>query len=78
MSESSLITIYGDSGSEGECGYCKKRGFPNVHYSITGKMLTVSDYEELVNKGFRRSGGYCYRYYPWLNCCPNYAYVIFV
>eukprot|EP00770_Monocercomonoides_exilis_P000361 MONOS_359.1-p1 / transcript=MONOS_359.1 / gene=MONOS_359 / organism=Monocercomonoides_exilis_PA203 / gene_product=Ate1 / transcript_product=Ate1 / location=Mono_scaffold00006:32476-35472(+) / protein_length=850 / sequence_SO=supercontig / SO=protein_coding / is_pseudo=false len=35
--------------------------------------MKPSQYEHLVNHGFRRSGSYCYRYYPWFNCCPQYS-----
>ncbi|KAL6259837.1 hypothetical protein P5V15_009747 [Pogonomyrmex californicus] len=56
------------------CGYCKST---NTNFShgecIWAHMLTVQDYQSLIDRGWRRSGCYCYK--PTMNqtCCPQYT-----
>ncbi|XP_077259958.1 arginyltransferase 1 [Temnothorax americanus] len=54
------------------CGYCKN---PNANFShgMWAHSLTVQDYQNLIDRGWRRSGCYCYK--PTMNqtCCPQYT-----
>lgn len=35
--------------------------------------LTVQDYQDLIDRGWRRSGCYCYKPTLHLTCCPMYT-----
>lgn len=35
--------------------------------------LTVQDYQELIDRGWRRSGKYCYKPIMDITCCPMYT-----
>ena len=35
--------------------------------------MTVQDYQDLIDKGWRRSGTWIYRPYNELACCPSYT-----
>jgi arginine-tRNA-protein transferase len=54
------------------CGYCKNEQ-GNVSHGMWAKTLTVEDYQNLIDRGWRRSGNYCYK--PLMNeiCCPMYT-----
>ena len=61
------------SGNEGSsCGYCKGKGSSFSH-GMWAHTMTVEDYQDLIDRGWRRSGRYCYK--PTLNktCCPQYT-----
>ncbi|XP_045775221.1 arginyl-tRNA--protein transferase 1 isoform X1 [Maniola jurtina] len=55
-----------------KCGYCKK---PNSNYShgMWAHMMTVHDYQDLIDRGWRRSGQYCYKPILDVVCCPMYT-----
>lgn len=54
------------------CGYCKS---PDTNYShgIWAHALSVSDYQDLIDRGWRRSGKYCYKPTMDVTCCPMYT-----
>ena len=54
------------------CGYCKSED-SFVTNGMWGHRLAGQDYQDLVNRGWRRSGKYLYK--PIMNrtCCPPYA-----
>ncbi|XP_073729631.1 arginyl-tRNA--protein transferase 1 isoform X5 [Misgurnus anguillicaudatus] len=67
----SIVEYFG--GDDGyRCGYCKneKGSFSNGMWSHT---MTVQDYQDLIDRGWRRSGKYVYK--PIMNktCCPQYT-----
>jgi len=68
----SIVEYFYDSGeNEGhKCGYCKKES------SFTKGMwvhtLNTEDYDALLNRGWRRSGKYCYKPTMEKTCCPQY------
>ncbi|CAH2043609.1 unnamed protein product, partial [Iphiclides podalirius] len=72
MKKSLSIVEYYAEHERYKCGYCKK---PDKSYShgMWAHSLTVSDYQDLIDRGWRRSGKYCYK--PTLNvtCCPSYT-----
>ncbi|KAM9345402.1 arginyl-tRNA--protein transferase 1 [Symphorus nematophorus] len=60
----------GDDGYR--CGYCKnERG--NFSHGMWSHTMTVQDYQDLIDRGWRRSGKYVYK--PIMNktCCPQYT-----
>ncbi|CAL1578324.1 unnamed protein product [Knipowitschia caucasica] len=74
MAENKSYTIVeyfgGDSGYQ--CGYCKN-SVGNFSYGMWSHTMTVQDYQDLIDRGWRRSGKYVYK--PILNktCCPQYT-----
>uniref|UniRef100_A0A7N8Y6D1 Arginyl-tRNA--protein transferase 1 n=1 Tax=Mastacembelus armatus TaxID=205130 RepID=A0A7N8Y6D1_9TELE len=71
-SKSYTIVEYfgGDDGHR--CGYCKnERG--NFSHGMWSHTMTVQDYQDLIDRGWRRSGKYVYK--PTMNktCCPQYT-----
>ncbi|XP_075875160.1 arginyl-tRNA--protein transferase 1 isoform X4 [Nelusetta ayraudi] len=60
----------GDDGYR--CGYCKnEKG--NFSHGMWSHTMTVEDYQDLIDRGWRRSGKYVYK--PIMNktCCPQYT-----
>ncbi|XP_059215215.1 arginyl-tRNA--protein transferase 1 isoform X3 [Centropristis striata] len=60
----------GDCGYR--CGYCKN-DVGNFSHGMWSHTMTVQDYQDLIDRGWRRSGKYVYK--PKLNktCCPQYT-----
>ncbi|XP_068597361.1 arginyl-tRNA--protein transferase 1 [Brachionichthys hirsutus] len=60
----------GDDGYR--CGYCKNQ-IGNFSHGMWSHTMTVQDYQDLIDRGWRRSGKYVYK--PILNktCCPQYT-----
>ena len=54
------------------CGYCKKSE-GNSSYYISCEKLRVEHYQELVNRGWRRSGTTYYKPDLTRSCCPHYT-----
>lgn len=54
------------------CGYCKS---PNTNFShgMWAHFLSVNDYQNLIDRGWRRSGMYCYKPTMTITCCPLYT-----
>ncbi|KAK4746925.1 hypothetical protein SAY87_025962 [Trapa incisa] len=57
----------------GPCGYCKSKGATSITHGLWADTLTVYDYQDLLDRGWRRSG--CYLYKPEMKktCCPSYT-----
>lgn len=71
MSSYSIVEYVGES-NDGKCGYCKETG----NYNSTGfwaHVLNVGDYQDLINRNWRRSGQYCYLPKNRNTCCPMYT-----
>ncbi|KAM4851472.1 arginyl-tRNA--protein transferase 1 isoform 5-T5 [Thomomys bottae] len=54
------------------CGYCKNESGSRSH-GMWAHSMTVRDYQDLIDRGWRRSGKYVYK--PVMNqtCCPQYT-----
>ncbi|PNF20433.1 Arginyl-tRNA--protein transferase 1 [Cryptotermes secundus] len=67
----SIVEYYAEHGGY-RCGYCKSSD-SNYSYGMWARNMTVQDYQDLIDRGWRRSGRYCYK--PTLNvmCCPTYT-----
>nr|CAG4643207.1 EOG090X06AF [Ilyocryptus agilis] len=67
----SIVEYFGaDSGHK--CGYCKG-STSNISHGMWAHTMSVQDYENLIDRGWRRSGQYLYK--PLMNttCCPMYT-----
>ena len=71
MSSAHSIVEYFSENSGSSCGYCKGKSSSYSH-GLWGHVLTPSDYQDMIDRGWRRSGKYCYK--PTMNktCCPQY------
>ncbi|XP_012253206.2 arginyl-tRNA--protein transferase 1 isoform X2 [Athalia rosae] len=54
------------------CGYCKSPD-TNFSHGLWAHTLTVQDYQDLIDRGWRRSGKYCYKPTMDQTCCPMYT-----
>ncbi|XP_015280885.1 PREDICTED: arginyl-tRNA--protein transferase 1 isoform X3 [Gekko japonicus] len=54
------------------CGYCNSAQ-AKVSYGMWAHSMTAQDYQDLIDRGWRRSGKYVYK--PIMNqtCCPQYT-----
>ncbi|XP_070168730.1 arginyl-tRNA--protein transferase 1 isoform X2 [Polyergus mexicanus] len=67
----SIVEYYAEH--EGyKCGYCKGSD-TNFSHGMWAHSLTVQDYQSLIDRGWRRSGCYCYKPTMNLTCCPQYT-----
>ncbi|KAJ8923364.1 hypothetical protein NQ315_001922 [Exocentrus adspersus] len=55
-----------------KCGYCKNE-FGSISNGMWTDTLTVEDYQNLIDRGWRRSGKYCYKPIMQETCCPQYT-----
>ncbi|KAJ4978140.1 hypothetical protein NE237_008920 [Protea cynaroides] len=55
------------------CGYCKSGGRTSVSNGLWAHSITVDNYQDLLDRGWRRSG--CFLYKPDMErtCCPSYT-----
>jgi len=67
----SLILFLDLSGNPTHCGYCGGQG--SVSQGMWAEKLTVRDYQDLLDRGWRRSGRYVYRPNMSVTCCPLYT-----
>ncbi|CAG0881958.1 unnamed protein product [Darwinula stevensoni] len=67
-----LARKYFDDHEGHKCGYCGSKD-ANFSKGMWAHDLTVQDYQRLIDRGWRRSGKYCYK--PTMNqtCCPQYT-----
>ncbi|MEQ2266495.1 hypothetical protein XENORESO_007488, partial [Xenotaenia resolanae] len=60
----------GDDGYR--CGYCKnEKG--NFSHGMWSHTMSVQDYQDLIDRGWRRSGKYVYKPIMKKTCCPQYT-----
>lgn len=55
-----------------QCGYCKSEE-GSISHGLWTHTLTVEDYQDLIDRGWRRSGKYCYKAVMSKTCCPLYT-----
>uniref|UniRef100_A0A0B7ANR0 Arginyl-tRNA--protein transferase 1 n=2 Tax=Arion vulgaris TaxID=1028688 RepID=A0A0B7ANR0_9EUPU len=72
METDPTIVEYSAEHERYRCGYC---GSENTNYShgMWAHQMTVKDYQDLIDRGWRRSGMYCYKPTMNLTCCPQYT-----
>ncbi|KAJ3306759.1 Arginyl-tRNA--protein transferase 1 [Kappamyces sp. JEL0829] len=59
--------------NKGECGYCHSEGETSCSFGIWMYTMTVSQYQLMIDRGWRRSGKYLYKPDIAATCCPPYA-----
>lgn len=65
--------FYEPGGVEGhKCGYCKSTD-TSISQGMWTHCLTDEDYQDLIDRGWRWSGKYCYKPALSSTCCPLYA-----
>ncbi|XVF24103.1 hypothetical protein REPUB_Repub13aG0098500 [Reevesia pubescens] len=69
--EESVVVDCGPRRSS--CGYCKPSGRTSISHGLWAHSITVNDYQDLLDRGWRRSG--CFLYKPEMErtCCPSYT-----
>lgn len=72
MSNNLSIVEYFGPSDDGKCGYCKKTG-NYVSAGFWAHSLTAQDYQDLINRNWRRSGQYCYQPQNKNTCCVMYT-----
>ncbi|KAF4357416.1 hypothetical protein F8388_017869 [Cannabis sativa] len=55
------------------CGYCKSRGSTSISHGLWAHSLSVNDYQDLLDRGWRRSGSFLYKPEMERTCCPSYT-----
>ena len=71
MTSLSVVEYFGKQRSS-SCGYCKGNKTSTSH-GLWGHVLTPQDYQDLIDRGWRRSGKYCYKPLMKETCCPQYT-----
>ncbi|KAK0468337.1 arginine-tRNA-protein transferase [Desarmillaria tabescens] len=72
----SVVAPYGTSSST--CGYCSTPGERSAastsrhSASLSAIQLSCSVYQGMIDRGWRRSGTYCYKPDMRNSCCPQY------
>ena len=73
MEKSLVEYIYDPDDTKGHrCGYCKSQD-TSISNGMWSHYLTVEDYQDLIDRGWRRSGKYCYKPIMDKTCCPMYT-----
>jgi arginine-tRNA-protein transferase len=73
MSNYSIVEYFGEDEDGGhKCGYCKCRASSLTH-GMWGHGLSNQDYQDLIDRGWRRSGKYLYKPVMDRTCCPQYT-----
>ncbi|XP_055678462.1 arginyl-tRNA--protein transferase 1 isoform X2 [Lutzomyia longipalpis] len=72
MSDEYSIVMYHGEFNKSTCGYCKRSNTCNSH-GMTAHVMSVRDYQDLIDRGWRRSGTYCYKPTNSSTCCPSYT-----
>ncbi|KAM4093792.1 hypothetical protein ACB094_06G145800 [Castanea mollissima] len=55
------------------CGYCKSSGCTSISHGLWANSITVYDYQDLLDQGWRRSGSLLYKPEMERTCCPAYT-----
>ncbi|RZF39714.1 hypothetical protein LSTR_LSTR003956 [Laodelphax striatellus] len=67
----SLVEYYGENKGY-TCGYCRSSD-TNCSHGMWAHSMTVQDYQDLIDRGWRRSGQYVYKPNMAVTCCPMYT-----
>ncbi|KAH8418405.1 hypothetical protein KR222_008866 [Zaprionus bogoriensis] len=66
----SIVQYFGEQTSK--CGYCAGTDCSRSH-GMHAYRLSCDDYQELIDRGWRRCGCYCYKPQNDISCCPCYT-----
>ncbi|KAI4372940.1 hypothetical protein MLD38_011119 [Melastoma candidum] len=71
---SRIGSVVSDCGRRpSSCGYCRSPTPSSISHGLRTQSLTVDDYLDLLDRGWRRAG--CFLYKPEMRktCCPSYT-----
>jgi len=68
----SLVEYFGTQ-EDRHCGYCKNDDPSRFTHGMWAHHLTVQAYQDMLDRGWRRSGKYCYKPTMEKTCCPQYT-----
>ncbi|XP_025423003.1 arginyl-tRNA--protein transferase 1 isoform X1 [Sipha flava] len=71
-SNNKSIIFYNGFREKSYCGYCKK-GKTSCSHGMWASRLSVQAYQDMIDRGWRRSGKYCYKASMDKTCCPLYT-----
>jgi len=71
MSEPITLVSFLPSEKPYSCGYCKEEG--SLSDGMWAHYMSVGVYQQLIDKGWRRSGRYVYKPIMDKTCCPLYT-----
>ncbi|KMY95226.1 arginyl-tRNA--protein transferase 1 isoform X1 [Drosophila simulans] len=66
----SIVQYYGSQQSK--CGYCAGANC-SLSHGMHAYRLDCKDYQDLIDRGWRRCGNYCYKLRNQETCCPCYT-----
>ncbi|KRF98160.1 uncharacterized protein Dwil_GK15677, isoform D [Drosophila willistoni] len=66
----SIVQYFGEQ--ESKCGYCTGTNCSKSH-GMHAYRLDCQDYQDLIDRGWRRCGNYCYKPINDATCCPCYT-----
>lgn len=55
------------------CGYCKSDARTSIAHGLLAHSISVDDYQDLLDRGWRRSGAFLYKPEMERTCCPPYT-----
>ncbi|KAJ6690179.1 hypothetical protein OIU85_006459 [Salix viminalis] len=55
------------------CSYCNSAGRTSIFHGSWADSLTVDDYQDLLDRGWRRAGSVLYKPEMEKTCCPSYT-----
>ncbi|KAF0500582.1 arginine-tRNA--protein transferase 1 [Gigaspora margarita] len=67
----SFVQSHGSYASE--CGYCNSGEDTSHKFGLSAIRLTCQDYQDLIDRGWRRSGTFIYKPNLRDSCCPQYT-----
>lgn len=71
MARQSIVDYMGEQNGH-NCGYCGQSN-SSISHGMWAYSLTAQDYQDLIDRGWRRSGQYCYKPKMKSTCCPSYT-----
>jgi len=55
------------------CGYCNSNSSTRISHGLFADSLSADDYQDLLDRGWRRSGKFLYKPEMERTCCPPYT-----
>eukprot|EP00253_Pinus_taeda_P000475 PITA_00475 len=55
------------------CGYCNSSSSTRISHGLFADRVSVDDYQDLLDRGWRRSGNFLYKPEMERTCCPPYT-----
>ena len=72
MPRASIVEYFGKDDEGHKCGYCGGEK-SSVTHGLWAHSFTPGEYQKMIDRGWRRSGKYCYKPFMSQTCCPQYT-----